>query len=357
MKITIVLPAYYNQPIGGYHVHYRYANLLVERGHAVTLVFPHRIEPSRGLRPALSAARWALQTRMYNRPLIGTFALDARVGVALVRDLSARSMPDADVLIATSWLTAEQLQNSPVSKGQRFYILYDYEYWKTATAPIRQRIEATFQVGYRIVATSSAVRSMLATSGVSPATQIICGINFEDFGMDCDPAARERWTMGFPSRIEPFKGTRDAIAAALILKSKYGDRLQVTTFGRKAGDLPNGIDWLPSPTQQQLRNFYNDIAVFMLPSHFEGWGLPGVEAMACGAALVVTDNGGSSDYAFDDVTALVVAPGDVEGLAAAAERLLVDRFLRLRLAEEGRRFVQRFDWDSAGDALENLLQS
>jgi glycosyltransferase involved in cell wall biosynthesis len=95
----------------------------------------------------------------------------------------------------------------------------------------------------------------------------------------------------------------------------------------------------------------------MLPSHFEGWGLTGVEAMACGAALVVTNNGGSADDAFDGKTALVAEPGDVDGLATAAERLLTDQTLRLSLAAEGHSFVQRFTWESAADALERLLTS
>ena len=43
MKITFVLPAYYNFPIGGYHVHYQYANLLARMGHDVTIVFPRSL--------------------------------------------------------------------------------------------------------------------------------------------------------------------------------------------------------------------------------------------------------------------------------------------------------------------------
>jgi glycosyltransferase involved in cell wall biosynthesis len=79
--------------------------------------------------------------------------------------------------------------------------------------------------------------------------------------------------------------------------------------------------------------------------------------MACGTALVVTDNGGSADYAFDGETALVVPPGNIPAIVAAVERLLTDHELKLRLSKDGHRFVQRFRWESAGDKLEQLLRS
>jgi hypothetical protein len=96
-------------------------------------------------------------------------------------------------------------------------------HWKTAKPDEHARIEATFESDFRIVATSSAVRSMLATQGVVPETQIICGIEFDEFGLDRDPSSRDAMTLGFPSRGESFKGTKDAIAAASILHEKFGE--------------------------------------------------------------------------------------------------------------------------------------
>jgi glycosyltransferase involved in cell wall biosynthesis len=92
-----------------------------------------------------------------------------------------------------------------------------------------------------------------------------------------------------------------------------------------------------------------------VPSHFEGWGLPAVEAMACGCALATADNGGCRDYAHDGTTALVVPPGEPARLAGAIDRLLRDQALRLRLAEAGRQEALRFTWDDAAARLEQLL--
>jgi glycosyltransferase involved in cell wall biosynthesis len=99
----------------------------------------------------------------------------------------------------------------------------------------------------------------------------------------------------------------------------------------------------------------NDCSIFVLPSHYEAWGLPAVEAMACGAALVTYDNGGSRDYAIDGETAIVARPRTPDALASAIARLLTNDQLRARVAEAGRRHVMRYQWEPAAQALEKCL--
>ena len=135
MRITYVLPAYFNMPIGGYNVHYTYAGLLRRAGHAVTIVFPRRPMPG-GLAAALRGLGWGVRTRLRNRPLIGTFPLDPGVRVRLVPDLSARWLKRADVLVATGWETAEALAAAPADRGAKAYVVFDYEYYMTAAPDI-----------------------------------------------------------------------------------------------------------------------------------------------------------------------------------------------------------------------------
>ena len=100
---------------------------------------------------------------------------------------------------------------------------------------------------------------------------------------------------------------------------------------------------------------YGRAKVFVQPSLVEGFGYTPVEAMACGAALVTTDNGGSADYGYHERTALVVPPGDPDALAAAVSRLLDDDELRISLAEAGRAHVARFRWERTGAILPNVI--
>ena len=356
MKIVVALPGYLNVPSGGYHVHYRYAELLAERGHDVTILFPRRVEERiTGIVSRLKAPLWALRLRIRNRPLIRWFKPGSRVKLRLPRNLTAGVLPAADLLIATHWMTAEALADAPARCGRKFYVVYDYEFVMTADPATRERIERTYRLGFGMVATSAVVAETIRRSGGAPLAQIPCGLDFEAFGLDMPIERRPPLTVGFPTRPDLFKGTADAIEAASLLRARYGDRIRVTTFGSRRMDMPDWIEWLDYPSEARLRRFYNEQSVFLFPSHFEGWGLPGVEAMACGAALVTTDNGGSRDYAFDGETALVVPPRQPALLADAVGRLLDDDALRVRLARAGQAFVQRFTWPDAINRLVAVL--
>jgi glycosyltransferase involved in cell wall biosynthesis len=105
------------------------------------------------------------------------------------------------------------------------------------------------------------------------------------------------------------------------------------------------------------KEVYNQARTYLQPSWIEGFGFTAVEAMACGTALVTTDNGGSRDYAHDEATALVAAPGDHAGLAAQLLRMLDDDALRTRLAAAGEAAAQVFDWDEGARLLEGHLEA
>jgi glycosyltransferase involved in cell wall biosynthesis len=134
-----------------------------------------------------------------------------------------------------------------------------------------------------------------------------------------------------------------------------GDAVKIWSFGGEAPpDLPAWVTFHRRPSNDELATLYNGSAIFLVPSHYEGWGLPGAEAMACGAALVSTDNGGVRAYAKHEHNALLVPPQEPAALAAAIVRLSEHTALRRRLAEAGYRSIQAFTWRRALDAFEQL---
>jgi hypothetical protein len=84
--------------------------------------------------------------------------------------------------------------------------------------------------------------------------------------------------------------------------------------------------------------------------------MPSVEAMACGCALVSVDSGGSREYAIHEQTALVTTEHDAGTLAGFMVSLLRDESACVRLAERGRRFVQRFQWAESAAVTERALE-
>lgn len=99
------------------------------------------------------------------------------------------------------------------------------------------------------------------------------------------------------------------------------------------------LEEFPSP---DLPALYSGAAVFVLPSHYEGFGLPVLEAMACGAPVIISDRASLPEIAGDH--ALRVDPGDPAGIAQAIETVLADSSFRSSLIARGFDQVKKFSW-------------
>ncbi|HET7035311.1 MAG TPA: glycosyltransferase family 1 protein [Thermomicrobiaceae bacterium] len=94
-----------------------------------------------------------------------------------------------------------------------------------------------------------------------------------------------------------------------------------------------------------LPALYGGAAAFALPSLYEGFGMPVLEAMACGAPVVVSDRGSLPEIA--GAAAEIVDPLDVAAIARGIERAL-DPASRERRVAAGRRRAAEFTWERAG---------
>ncbi len=95
--------------------------------------------------------------------------------------------------------------------------------------------------------------------------------------------------------------------------------------------------------ERELPSLYNLADVFVYPSLYEGFGLPVLEAMACGAPIVAS--GVSSMPEISGDAALLIDPLDVDSIAQGIERVLMDRERRERMKEEGPKRSQAFTWE------------
>lgn len=176
-----------------------------------------------------------------------------------------------------------------------------------------------------------------------PAGPPIGGINPRMFRPARKPAGPP-WRVLSSGDPRPRKGS-DTVSAALDILRRDG--------------LPIAADsyWGRRFNQAQLARFVAGGHVFVDGHRRGGWCNPVVEAMACGTATVCTAIGATADFARDGETALVVPPDDPEAMAAAVRRLLADPDLRARIAEGGRAFVQRFDYEFIGERLATALSA
>lgn len=116
-----------------------------------------------------------------------------------------------------------------------------------------------------------------------------------------------------------------------------------------------GVDFrlADSLSQAELIKEYQAADVFLATGYPEGFGLPPLEAMACGAAVVGFTGGGASEFMRDGETALVAEDGDCEDAARKLLQLLNDEPLKERLRDEGSRTAQLYE---EGRTKAELLQ-
>jgi|HubBroStandDraft_6_1064221.scaffolds.fasta_scaffold18569_4 glycosyltransferase involved in cell wall biosynthesis len=161
----------------------------------------------------------------------------------------------------------------------------------------------------------------------------------------------------------PMKGLVPLLEAVAKLRTERDIELVVIGNPRPDGRVAKAIERLDlAPivrcvtgiSDDELACNYASAQVAVVPSLYEGFSLPAIEAMACGVALVATTGGALPEVVGDDgVTGLLVPPDDPGALAGAIGRLLDDEELRRNLGAAGRqRVLGRFTWQvtAAGTA-------
>ncbi|MFQ3534493.1 MAG: glycosyltransferase family 1 protein [Aggregatilineales bacterium] len=103
--------------------------------------------------------------------------------------------------------------------------------------------------------------------------------------------------------------------------------------------------WIGYVSEEQLAALYSGAEAFALPSLWEGFGLPVLEAMACGVPVLTSNLSSLAEIAAD--AALLIDPQDEQAIAAGLLRLLTDSTLREQLRAAGRARAAQFTWQRA----------
>ena len=160
----------------------------------------------------------------------------------------------------------------------------------------------------------------------------------------------------------PLKGLGNLIRALSLLRATHpsahmvviGKPREESQTTRLIRDLHllGAVQFRSGLDEDEIAELYAAAEVAVVPSLYEGFSLPAVEAMASGVPLLATRGGALPDVVGEDgETGLLVDTGDPEALRAALVRLFDDELLRHRLAAAGRRrALERFSWASTARA-------
>ena len=181
-------------------------------------------------------------------------------------------------------------------------------------------------------------------------TVVPVGVDPEVFRPLPDALRRDALIVTTASADVAMKGMTYLLEALTLLRDR-GRKVELTIIGRPRADSPtleriqlmglgDAVRFVSDLAEEEIVNLYAEAAVAVVPSLYEGFSLPAIEAMSCAAPLVSTTGGALPEVVGPDgEAALLVAPGDGEALAGALTRILDDPDLGRRLGQGGRRRV------------------
>ncbi len=187
-------------------------------------------------------------------------------------------------------------------------------------------------------------------------TVVPVGVDHEVFRPYDDVVKRPGRLVVTSSSDVPMKGLVPLLEAIAKLRTEREIELIVIGTPRPGGRVARALDRLgladvvttvSGVSDEALARLYGEAEVAIVPSLYEGFSLPAIEAMSCAVPVVATTGGALPEVVgTSGETGLLVEPNDPEALVVAIRRLLDDPGLRARLGANGRERVrERFTWE------------
>jgi glycosyltransferase involved in cell wall biosynthesis len=358
MRITFVLPT--ASLAGGVRAVSMHARLLAAMGHRVTVVSSPKKTPTlrRRVGDFVKGRGWSNGNGHHCGPshLDDAMGIDCRV-IERYRPVVDADVPDADVVIATWWETAEWVINLSSRKGAKVYFVQHHEI-VFDNQPV-SRVEATYRLPMSKIVVARWLADLMRDQYGDPTARIVpCGIDHAIF--TAPPRGKQkRPTVGTMYSLAQFKGT-DVALAAYDLAGHNVAGLELRCFGElpphETLPLPAGAQFDLKPTQQRIAEIYAGCDAWLFASRCEGFGLPVLEAMACGTPVIGTPAGVAPEAIGDNGAGVLVKPDDANDMAIAIERFsrLKDDDWRL-LSDRARRTAAKYTWEASAKLFESAL--
>jgi glycosyltransferase involved in cell wall biosynthesis len=221
---------------------------------------------------------------------------------------------------------------------------------------------------HNIVTVSDCSRQDIAADfGIQPAgiSLVHNGIDTDEFRPMPEISRRPRALMATASADAPLKGLRYLLRAYASLLDKYPDlELLLVSKPQPGGKteklvkylgIEDRVKFVSGISTEQMVRYYAEATIAVVPSVYEGFGLPAGEAMACGVPVVSTDGGALPEVVGD--AGIIVPAKSVEALASAIDELLEDPAQRAELGAKGRaRILEQFCWQVCAGQMTDYYQ-
>ena len=399
--LRVALLSYRGNPhSGGQGVYTRHlAAQLVELGHSVTVFAgpPYPVvEAGTVLErvPSLNLYRrrfpfwwpwpWQLRTGIdwleWGLSMTGQFPEARTFSMRVARRLLAGRLGEFDVIHDNQCLGPGLLDlvaagvplvstiHHPITVDRDLELSHGTTRWKLFTLRrwysfLEGQIEVARQLRHVITVSESSKRDIAAQMGVPvDRMQVVAvGVDHERFRPHPEIARVPGRLLTTASADVPLKGLVPLLEALAKVRTERQDaHLVVIGKHREGSSLPatlrrlgldGAVQFVSGITDERVVELYAECELAVVPSLYEGFSLPAIEAMASGTPLLATTGGALPEVVgTDGDTARLVPPGDPGALATAIIELLGDPEERGRLAEGGRRRVlDRYTWRATAE--------
>lgn len=353
MKITFIVPEL--NLSGGLRVVSIYAHLLTTRGHEVVIVSPKEVRQT--LKQKIkSLLSWVSGKNDITKDL--TYFENVNFEVQQVEGsgpITAAHIPDADVVIATWWQTAEWVNDLPLNKGHKIYFIQHHEThdW----LPI-ERVERTYQMPlHKITIAKWLVELLEKQYNAVDISLVPNSVELNKFFAE-KRGKQNRPTVGFLFSEVSFKGVSVALDVIDKVRTQFQD-LRVIGFGSHKPEkiiLPDYIELHVRPEQHEIRKLYAQCDVWLCCSLSEGFGLTVLEAMACRTPVVSTKCGGPEDIITDGEDGYLCDINDVNALTKSVLKLFdMHEIDWLKFSNAAYKNAHHYTWEDAANLFESAL--
>ena len=369
MNIAFILPGIPGAPTGGSKIVFEYSNWLQKKGYHISIYYIH----DRKIQNPFYRCLWRISLigkALFRQPRWFELNKDIKRYVIFSQSHFNRIFHE-DVIIATAIETVEyvhnlKLNNSEIKKGfvpQKVYFIQDFEIWdknesKKSTSDNsmerKKHVIESYSYGFKNIVVSEWLRKTVELYSNKSAYLVSNGINNNIFyDRKC---TRISHSLIFHYRSAAYKGAQYAIDVIMKLTKIYADlQVFVVSIEGNIPELPSCCTCYNNISAEQIAELNNKSLIFMCTSLKEGFGLPGLEAMACGCALVSSMYEGVMEYAINGVNALLSPIKDVESMVRNIISLFEDSDLRNRITENGIKTSKERTVEKAAQKFEHIL--
>lgn len=337
MKISFILPGFSRYPVGGYKIAFEYANRLANHGYDVQLIF---LNNNHWKKLGLLQRGFVYLATQYEPKW---FTLNKNIKKISYCDKKFKRKIPTDIAVATAVETAYPTEKI-CPEAHKMYLIQDFENWNVSN----EYLYSTYKLGFKNIVIAKWLKKVVDKYSLQPSIYIRNPLNITQYQVHNSIEKRDKYTIGMLYHSAPYKGSTETFSSLCKLKDRFPE-LKIIMFGTcdPPKNLPTWVKYYKNASQQQTIDIYNKISIFISGSIKEGFGLTGLEAMACGAALVTTDYDGAKEYAVNKVNSLMVPVKDWKSLREKVAYLIVNDNVRKEIAKKGVQTARKFSWSEA----------